>query len=357
MRLSALSTKQSLSVSEQAAAWLATLSDEAATPEDRRNFARWLVRSNLHVDEFLRLSTLTRRLERTSSWPEVDLERLIAEARLKGAGSLFNGRASAQAAELRLSERASRFFPLRRSWLATAAALILVSILLVLRSGWMSAPSTYETMLGELRSVTLEDGSIVELNAQSSIRARFTGTERRIILEGEAIFRVAPSPGRPFKVSTPFAEIVAIGTQFNVDSRSNKTVVTVIEGRVGVLPQSRPESSAALLGAGEQLEVDPGSHIRRAVHADPVKVTAWTARRLYFEDTPLSEAVSAFDRHSKRRIQIDDPDLANRRITGTFDSYDPSALVRFLGKYGDATIVETESGWKVSPAEPLREER
>lgn len=363
-------------VSEQAAAWLAILSDEACTQEERRHFAHWLTRSNLHVDEFLRISALTRRLERSQAWPDVDIDQLVAQARSEtkvaalSAKFRFQQREAPSHSPLRsLSPRAGRL-----GWgvrVATAATVLAVTALLAVQAPrWWHDRHTYETRLGELRSVTLEDGSIVELNAKSSIRARFTPNERHLdLLSGEAVFRVAQNHQRPFKVSTPFADIIAVGTQFNVDSRSNKTIVTVIEGKVRVEHRSQRSASDRMaplleqerekpakrdevfLTTGQQAVVQPERATQQIARADPAKVTSWTTRRLYFEDTPLSEAASEFERYSPRRIRIDDSTLADRRITGTFDSFDPAALVKFLARYGDAAIVETDNGWTVSRAD------
>jgi ferric-dicitrate binding protein FerR (iron transport regulator) len=68
------------SVADEAAEWLATLTDSACTNEERQRFVEWLKRSNLHVDEFLRLSALTKQLTRSELWPQQNLQDLIAQA-------------------------------------------------------------------------------------------------------------------------------------------------------------------------------------------------------------------------------------------------------------------------------------
>ena len=342
-------------VSEQAAAWLATLSDEACTKEERREFALWLVRANTHVDEFLRVSALTRRLQGARSWPDIDLDQLVSEARAENSVRLLRPDAAAPnfasgRGSLRTDGAAPR--PASRGrWLALAAAVSLLALAALFawqRPDGARHGQSYETRRGELRSVALDDGSIVELNAKSRILARFSKAERHIELQsGEAVFRVAHSPERPFRVSTPFADIVAVGTQFNVDARADKTVVTVLEGRVKVMRQPETSSSLPVLAAGEQVEIRRERATRHVTRVDPVRVTGWTARRLYFEDTPLAEAVGEFERHSARHIRIDDPALASRRISGTFDASDPGALVQFLVRYGDTTVEESGSGWRV----------
>src|SRR5690606_15701139 len=104
--------------------------------------------------------------------------------------------------------------------------------------------STYSTGIGQRSTVTLQDGSIVELNAQTRIKVAF-GAERRSVqlLDGQAIFRVAKDASRPFVVHAGDREIIALGTAFDVRLDPSAMRVTLLEGKVAV----RPEGSAAAL--------------------------------------------------------------------------------------------------------------
>lgn len=353
-------------VTDQAAEWLATLSDESCDPLERRRFARWLARSNTHIDECLRISVLTRRLQRRGAWPEVDMEALLAEARAaatvielpRSGGSSPADQPSGGEAVPASADVSSppRTFG-RPAWAAAALISIAAAALLAIKMPvWLEGRHTYASAMGELRSVVLEDGSIVQLNSQSRVHTRFTAQERRVDLTaGEAVFKVTKDPARPFKVSTAYAEVVAVGTQFNVRSQDSETIVTVIEGRVAVSVPTAPATgeakderaphTQAFLAAGEQAVIQPRLAIAKIARVDAAKVTGWTQRRLYFDDTPLSAVASEFSRYSSDVIRIEDPALGERRISGTFDSSDPGALVRFLQRYGDTTVVKTRQGW------------
>src|SRR5262249_19085135 len=94
---------------------------------------------------------------------------------------------------------------------------------------------SYGTERGEHRSVTLAGGSSVELNAVSKIRVRFSTHERAVdLLAGQALFRVAKDATRPFVVVTGDTHVRAVGTQFDVNRKGSRTIVTVLEGRVSV---------------------------------------------------------------------------------------------------------------------------
>jgi len=90
---------------------------------------------------------------------------------------------------------------------AVAAALAGIAILL---GGWwwLTARQQFSTVAGEQRTLTLEDGSIVQLNARSSIRINFSAQRRDVrLLTGEALFTVHRDQRRPFRVMTSDATV------------------------------------------------------------------------------------------------------------------------------------------------------
>ena len=208
---------------------------------------------------------------------------------------------------------------------------------------------TYATNAGEMRSIALEDGSVVELNTRSRLRARFTANERRLqLLAGEAIFNVAKNPRRPFRVFAGSTEIVAVGTQFNVDAHDSRTVVTVLEGRVRVTNSTDIPAQGAgpmELNRGEQAVIAKHQPPKRISAADTAKATAWTERRLFFEGTTLADVATEFARYNDRIIRINDQVLAARRITGVFNATDQATFVEFLRTHSDVRVREDERGW------------
>ncbi|MBM0108784.1 FecR domain-containing protein [Steroidobacter sp. S1-65] len=335
-----------------AAHWLAVLSDEKCTEAERRQFFVWLRASGQHVQEFLRLSRLNGQLNNRQLWPDRSVAELVAAARASSEGNIAT--LDRPLAVDRTSRKTVRW-PLA----AVVACAFVATGLIAGRSqieGWLTPE--YVTAVGEQRSITLEDGSVVELNSRSRLRAHLEDDLRAIeLLEGEAIFRVAKDPDRPFRVRTGVTDIVAVGTAFNVKASDSRTVVTVLEGRVRVNQRAAAERSAAQaakavsefeLAMGDQLILAKAQPAIRVSLRDTEKVTSWTERRLIFEDTPLSSAAAEFARYSSRTIRIEDPSVGARKITGVFDATDPASLAEFLS--GDETLhVRSDSeGWSVS---------
>lgn len=336
-----------------AAHWLAVLSDEKCTEAERRQFFVWLRASGQHVDEFLRLSRLDGQLSHRQLWPDIGVAELVAAARASGEGNVAT--LDRPLAVGRGVSRKTVRWPLA----AVVACAFVATGLIAGRSQierWLTPE--YVTAVGEQRSITLEDGSVVELNSRSRLRAHFEDDLRAIeLLEGEAIFRVAKDPSRPFRVRTGVTDIVAVGTAFNVKASDSRTVVTVLEGRVRVNQRAAAERSATQaakavsefeLAMGDQLILAKAQPAIRVSLRDTEKVTSWTERRLIFEDTPLSSAAAEFARYSSRTIRIEDPLVGARKITGVFDATDPASLAEFLS--GDETLnVRSDSeGWSVS---------
>jgi transmembrane sensor len=335
---------------EDAARWLAALTDENCSDDEREQFFRWLRNSTLHVNEFLRVSTLARHAKRRDVWPADSIESLIAAAQGNSNVTTLEPRPSAPpAAPPRSAAR----------WaIAASVAIAIGTTALLIRQPYFERlfDQSYLTATGEQRSVTLDDGSVVELNSQSRLLARLSEAERVVELtEGEAIFRVVRDPKRPFRVRTGVTEIVALGTAFNVNANQARTVVTVLEGRVRVSERVRgvPATGAAALiedielSMGEQLTVGVDIPAIRIALQDTGKVTSWTQRRLIFEDMTVSEAATEFARYSSRRIRIDDERIAARKITGVFDATDPASLVEFLRADETVEVRAERDGWVV----------
>jgi transmembrane sensor len=217
--------------------------------------------------------------------------------------------------------------------------------------GWFN-PSHVETEVGQQRTITLEDGSTVQINTRSEVTIHYTPTKREVRLpDGEARFTVARNPDRPFIVTTPQACLRALGTVFNVQVASHRTSVAVLEGHVRVfgraeemqmnrptlLPLSTPVppfiKPAQDLYAGQRAAVTNKGSIQRNAGPSIERVSAWTRRQLVFRDEPLSDLVAEFNRYHDERLRIEDPELAKFRVSGTFDAYDMTSFMQYLELY------------------------
>ncbi|ALL06192.1 hypothetical protein AQ505_12245 [Pedobacter sp. PACM 27299] len=118
---------------------------------------------------------------------------------------------------------------------------------------------TIETPIGGQYQVRLPDGTAVWLNASSSLKypAQFTGTERKVMLSGEAYFEVSKMKDKPFKVVTDREIVEVYGTHFNVNAYEDERVTrtTLLEGSVKV----SHGNYSALLKPGQQCGMENGA--------------------------------------------------------------------------------------------------
>ena len=186
--------------------------------------------------------------------------------RFRDSGSLDSG--------LNFADSPFQRWPLQISALLAVSVIIAASLLM----GPLHHPSRIVTAAGEQRSVTLADGTILELNTDSDARIAFTAGERRVILaRGEGRFTVAHEAVRPFFVSTPQLTLKTIGTVFKVRTAKKQTDVTVFEGRLAILAPlidpvpGAPPLPPTLLSEGEHAAVNRVGEIvvRRDASARP----------------------------------------------------------------------------------------
>ncbi|HEU0095322.1 MAG TPA: FecR domain-containing protein [Rhizomicrobium sp.] len=185
----------------------------------------------------------------------------------------------------------------------------------------------YRTQIGEMRVIALSDGSVVFLNTNSEMVVRYTQAQRYIeLLHGEALFDVANNKKRPFIVQTGTTQVRAVGTSFNVKALPNQPVqVLVREGIVEVKRPDVPVAPIVLVAMNSRAIAPPDAPIIAAPveTAEVGRELAWRVGRIAFHGETLGQAAMEFARYSDVRIQIDDPEIANEKVTGLFVSADP----------------------------------
>jgi transmembrane sensor len=339
-------TRLNAQILEEAAEWLVEFNSGDPDSAARRRFDAWLRASPEHLRAYLELLPVWEDgalLPPPPGNPSVD--ELIAMGQRAEANVVAIG-AHADANVVNTRGRRSR--PV----LAIAASLLFICMAGGLTWLYLTHGS-YSTGIGEQRSLVLEDGSTINLNAHSRVRVRFSAGTRAIeLIEGQALFHVAKNPARPFIVSIGRTQVRAVGTQFDVNRRKRGTTVTVVEGTVAVdavasPSRETPGESQKLLNAGEQITVG-GPAAPHTVRANVATATAWTQRRLVFDASTLGEVVEEFNRYNTRRLVLRDRALESFPITAAFSSPDPASLVRFLEAQPTLRIVMTSDEVEIS---------
>jgi transmembrane sensor len=244
-----------------------------------------------------------------------------------------------------------------------AAALILAAIGSWAVPAWRNT-ATLRTGLARRQSFTLQDGSLADCNANTSLRTDFRYGRRRLELtHGEVFLSVATDPAHPFDVITPSGRVHVIGTRFNLRVDGERTELTLVDGAVvyeddaprshslGSAPApaqqggdgaGRFSSSAFALKPGEQFSSgDSAPHALSAARLAAVE--SWRTGRLSLDGFTLGEAVARFAQYHGRRIAVS-PDLAQTSLGGEIPLDDLSEFLDSVRDSLHATVRVNSDG-------------
>jgi transmembrane sensor len=356
-------------VREQAIHWWILLNSDDATPADQRAFGEWMMRSPERIAAYLDVARLEFGLKSGAvEWPGTTVETLIRDAREQADDNVVALAPHTAAAESLTEDEAPvrPASPLR--WVWRTAAVVLLGLFSITWQQPSLPKLIYATEIGEQRSVRLDDGSLVTLNTDSTIEVAFTRDRRLVRLpKGEALFAVSHDPQRPFEVQVGDVKFRAIGTQFNVDRREDHTAVTVVEGKVALVPVQAGAGSAsrdssmhahdieAVLSAADRIVIGANGERSLSRLENPGLATSWLKRQLVFNERPLREIAAELNRYNRERIVIQDEELAEQTVTGVIQLHAPGAFVEFVSGIPGVSSAQSSDGTFVISAAPMRQ--
>ena len=208
------SSSMNTQIYEEASEWMIRHREGELDESGKHAFDAWLRRSPEHVRAYLEMSSIWEDVSSLDPSSNASIDELIARAQttdnivtldIDPSHALRMGKASTDAPTRGFSGR------------QLLAASIVIACLGAGVLAWIDRGRDYSTGIGEQRSITLADGSTIDLNARSRITVRFSEKERDIdLLEGQALFHVAKNKERPFIVHSDGAAVRAVGTEFDV---------------------------------------------------------------------------------------------------------------------------------------------
>lgn len=341
-------------VLEQAECWVARLRSDQVSDQDKHDFAQWLAESDRHKAAFDEIVLL---------WKGMDIVNAVDAAQDDGSPSALTAtlasandiraandeadslNAAARVSETSANQKRTRKFPrLTENWLtAIAAGVAVIAVLLLYNfQDRLVVKSvhhfSYQTRIGEQRTVELPDGSVVELNTNSQLAVDYDQTQRHLTLaRGEAYFEVAHNPDVPFVVDAGAGKITAVGTAFNVYREGRNTVVTVSEGKVSVVDKLNLASNSRIgqyVAAGQSILVDASTGLAAVSEANVDESLAWRKQVLIFHDTQLTQVLAELNRYLVEPVDFSHPSLESLKVSGTFSVSDPeTTLTAIIGSF------------------------
>lgn len=233
-------------------------------------------------------------------------------------------------------------------WTVAASVSLLLGLL-----GWLNQDRIiyhrYQSAYGETRTLHLADGSMVTLNANSSLavpRFGFGHQTRQVVLAGEAVFSVKHTPDdQPFLVKTSRNfEVVVLGTEFSVFSRNRGGKVVLNKGKVQLRYQQGAATRQVMMKPGDLITLDPHNHLRQAVTRHPQDHSSWQEHRFIFENTRLGEVAAIVAETYGVNLIISDSALANRTLQGSFRATSAQELSEIIADLFDLSVTRSADG-------------
>ena len=312
-------------IEAEAAEWVIRLGGESAGDRERKDFDAWRSQSPHHAQAF-------EFAQRT--WGE------LAELRNDPgslAGVIVRAPAQRRSASAGVATRGQG----GRRWLGAIVPAICLVVLAGFVGFWYGNPVTmlaadYRTAPGEQETLTLPDGSTVDLASGSAIALHFNDTERRVeLLEGAAYFMPAPVGGdekRPFVVEGANGTATALGTQFLVARLPDAVEVAVSEHQVRVALSESSQAASVVLSPGQSVRYSPEAGMSAIVEKNVDLASAWRRGRLVFDQAPLKDVIAELNRYRRGRIVISDSGMANRKVSGVFETKDLDNALRTIAR-------------------------
>lgn len=288
-------------ITDRAAAWVERKMHSTWSATDEAALESWLSESPAHRIAFWRLD---------GAWSETSrltALRLPPSHRSQGAAS-------------------PRIRPAVSKSLVAAAVIVALGFSI---SGYFSPrATTYSTGLGERKMLTLADGSQIELNTNTVLRAGDSGTARKVWLDkGEAYFRVKHDAAHPFEVIVADQRITDLGTEFNVRADGDRLKIAVVQGKVRFDGKSRRAHADLLPGDVAVAEASKFS-LTRIPALELTSRLSWRSGKLMFHHTPLAQVAAEFNRYNSRQVIVTDQQARALTINGTFATNDVNAFAR-----------------------------
>ncbi len=299
---------------DEAASWIARLRAPDASSRDKSDFSRWLNQSPEHIQAFDEMS---------ETWASLGAAAHIEE--------LTTPLSAPSPANQKESDRWNWSF--WQGGLAMACVAGLFALITLVSPSDKLETQRYETLAGQQRTITLDDGSMVSLNTRTQLEVSYSDNQRNLaLLSGEAYFDVASDKQRPFVIEVGQGTVMAVGTAFNIHRHNQTAKVVVTEGVVQMREHRDPATPTPKI---EHLNANQQAHfgkrgLSNVSHAETKNALAWREQTLVFDQVSLTEALKELNRYLQEPVDYSHASLRELEVSGTFSVKAPEATLQAL---------------------------
>jgi transmembrane sensor len=306
-------------IEHKAADWLQRRQFWNWSPEDQVLLDAWLAESSAHRVAYLRLK---------SGYAQT--ERLVALRNTKPEGGVRS----------------------RMRWFQAIAALIAVSAIGAGSAFYFQKTEsvTYATPVGGRQTLTLADGTRIELNTDTVLKLN---KERRIrsvtLVKGEAYFQGRHDASRPFVVETAGHTVTDLGTKFTVRAEPDRIEVRLVEGkaRLDAIDTAKPQPPMLLKPGDVAVATATAMTVKRESLTRLSDDLGWRRGLIVFHDTTLADAAERLNRYNTNKLVVA-RDAARLRINGTFRADDAQTFAQMARDVFGLRITATADNTRLS---------
>ncbi|MCH2205759.1 MAG: FecR domain-containing protein [Lentisphaerales bacterium] len=288
---------------EEAEKWYLRLNSGEATKKDYEEFTSWLKSSDVNRDAYFELSEVDQILDDIELYPPGILHVLQ-------------------------KHQPKPLWKVLAPIIAVAALLLLVFTLMSqLKSNQIEERKSSAHVLKsglKVKSFTLEDGSVLELDAHTELRVSFSEKERATeLIKGQALFKVSKDTERPFTVKSDQHKVTVIGTVFTVKEHEDSSLdVKVSEGLVKVAVKTlKGGTGEVFLEAEDWLQWSPeNNQIVQSEFKVDEEFALWRQERVKFHEITLREFFEEFRRYHEFDLNFQNDSLKKLSVSGSFST-------------------------------------
>lgn len=178
----------------------------------------------------------------------------------------------------------------------------------------------FKTEVGQIHSITLQDGSKVTLGAKSAIKLDFSSEKRQInLVQGDMYIDVAKDPQRPLIIHTPQADFKALGTRFIVYQYSNSSVLNMLHSKVETRSLGKDHQSK-VVKQGEKITANP-------LGLSPISKLdiastefAWDKHQILADQLPLPDLLTNLSRYHHQYLIFNHSTLKDYKVSGVINA-------------------------------------
>ncbi|MGH1372887.1 MAG: FecR family protein [Cellvibrionaceae bacterium] len=307
-------------IEAEAREWFLLQQERPLTAAEQEQYQQWLKLDGFHREAYQQLVEIWQGLGEL----ELSAERQVPASWLSSLAQTFQDRLLGL-----------RGFPFAAPYaLASLVAVVMVSTLwLLTASGNHEQILHFQSDIAQVKTIRLDDGSSVTLGADSQIEVSFTADRRDVHLaKGQAFFDVTKDQQRPFFVDADQADVMVVGTRFEVYRQLDQIKVIVEEGVVKVSSSSEPDFSSReteTLSAGQKL-VSLADAQAVVSEIDAESVSPWREGRLVYRDAALENVVFDVNRYRDEKIILGTDSLKKLKVTTSLAVDQTDSIVSML---------------------------